>query len=118
MVGRYLELWLPFEVMLRICGMNDDEIVAGKNRFLSQYKFTESELGEIDAAVIDAVLENMGDAVEIALAPKQIAESLDKFGDKYFDLGKPDRQKAGLVGFSLRRMNLPSEKRPRTKDGV
>jgi hypothetical protein len=117
-VGRHLELWLPFEVILRVCGVSEDEVATEKNRFLSQYKFTESELGELDAVVIDVVLESMESADEIVLAPKRIAESLDKFGDQYFDLGKTDRQKAGLVGFSLRRMNLSSEKRPRTKDGV
>lgn len=112
--GRHLELWLPFETMLRCCGVSDADIATGKNRFLSQYKFTESELGELDAAIIDAVLQKMGDEEKITLSPKQIAEDL---GGEYFDLQKTPKQNAGLVGWAITRMNLSSEKK-RNKEGV
>lgn len=120
-VGRHLELWLPFEVMMRVCGASDVDIAAGRERFLSQYKFTESELGELDIAIIDVVLAAMGTADEVVLYPKDIAGGIaaseDSFDNPIFDSNKTERQKAGLVGFALKRMNLPDEKLSRTKNG-
>ena len=113
-VGRHLELWLPFETMLRCCRVGEDEITAGKDRFISQYRFTESELGELDATIIEVVLQKLGDEEKITLSPRQIAEDL---GGEYFDLQKTQKQNAGLVGFAIKRMNLSSEKR-RTKEGI
>jgi hypothetical protein len=113
-VGRHLELWLPFETMLHCCGVGEDEITAGKNRFLLQYKFTESELGELDAAIIEAVLQKLSGEERITLSPKQIAEDL---GSEHFDPQKTQKQNAGLVGFAIKRMNLSSEKK-RTKEGI
>jgi hypothetical protein len=113
-VGRHLELWLPFETILRCCGIGDDEIATGKKRFLAQYKFTESELGELDAAIIETVLQQLGVEEKITLSPKQIAEAL---GGEYFDLQKTPKQNAGLVGWAITRMNLSSEKK-RTREGM
>lgn len=113
--GRHLELWLPFVTILKHCGAGETEILAAKVRFLSQYQFTEAELGEIDAGVIEAVLISMGDAQEIILAPKQVAETMDP---ECFDADKSLKQRAGLVGWAIKRMNLSSEKKSRTKEGV
>ncbi|HUC01713.1 MAG TPA: hypothetical protein VMA75_02310 [Candidatus Paceibacterota bacterium] len=112
--GRHLELWLPFETLLRQCHVGEEEISAGKNRFISQYKFTESELGELDEAIIGVVLKKLDNEEKITLSPKEILEDLD---NEQFSDSKTDRQKAGLVGAAIRRMNLSSE-RKRTKKGI
>jgi hypothetical protein len=113
-VGRHAELWLIFETMLRCLGAGEDDIMAGRNRFLSQYKFMEAEPSEFDAAIIEAVLNKMESEKKIILSPKSIGEMV---GGEHFDFNATDRQRANLVGWAIKRMNLASEKK-RTKEGV
>ena len=118
--GRNLEMWLPFETMLRISGASEEKIGECLKRFRMQYQFTQSDLGELDVAIIDAVLVAMGMGNEIVLRPKDIASGLvsaDDSLDPVLDPAKTDRQKAGLVGSAVKRMNLADEKLGRDKHG-
>jgi len=71
-LGRSLELWLPFEVILECSGMQD-KIQEARTQFLSRYKFSESEPTELEEEVIRIILDELKDKTEIILAPIEIA---------------------------------------------
>ena len=113
-LGRSLELWLPFEVILECSGMQES-IPESKKRFLSGYGFTEYEPSELEEEVIKAVLSYFEDKEEVVLTPKGISEIID---EDAFPQGDTPKQKAAKVGWAIKKFNLASEKKPRTKDGV
>ncbi|MSU44958.1 hypothetical protein EXS45_02150 [Candidatus Nomurabacteria bacterium] len=113
-LGRSLELWLPFETMLECCGMQEKIIDARKN-FLSQYEFSEYEPSELEEEVMKAILSKLGEQPEIVLNPKEIAESI---GAEIFLAVDTPKQKSSKVGWAIKKFNLASEKMPRSKEGV
>lgn len=115
-VGRPLELWLPFETMLRRLEVGNETIATGKKRFLSQYDYTESEIGELEIAVIDAVLEKIGAGESIILGPKEIAEGLED--DDFRDDQRNPNQRSVAVGWAIKKTNISSQKCARKKGGM
>lgn len=113
-IGRNLELWLPFEVMLECFGMQE-KISEAKKHFLAQYGYSEYEPSELEEAVIQAVLGQFQENQEAILTPKEISESLDS---GLFSPTDTPNQRAAKVGWAIKKFNLSSEKKPRTKDGV
>lgn len=113
-VGRSLELWLPFEIMLECCGQQD-KIQEAWKRFSSQYGFSEYEPDELEEAVIRVILAQLEVKTEATLSPKEIAELID---GEFFTTGDTPKQKAAKVGWAIKKFNLASEKKPRTKNGV
>lgn len=113
-IGRSLELWLPFETILHCFGM-PERIVEAKKRFLAQYGFTEYEPSELEEAVIKAILIQLQEAREAILTPKAICEQLDV---DLFSPADTSKQRASKVGWAIKKFNLSSEKKPRTKEGV
>jgi hypothetical protein len=112
-LGRSLELWLPFEIIMDCFGMQD-KVQESWKRFSSQYNFTEYEPAEIDEDIIKVLLQQLENKAELILAPKEIAELMDS------DLFQTNdtKQKANKIGWTLKRFNLFSEKLPRSKNGV
>src|SRR3989344_397130 len=113
-IGRSLELWLPFEVILECAGMQE-KIMEAKTRFLSYYKFSEYEPSELEEEVIKLVSQQLRDKGEIVLAPKEISELMDA---EMFSSSDTSKQKAAKVGWVIKKFNLASEKKLRTKEGV
>jgi len=113
-LGRSLELWLPFEVVLECFGIQD-KVAEAKSRFLAQYGFTEYEPSELEEEVIKAVLNELQEAQEAVLAPRNISEVLPS--DIFVSTDTP-KQRAAKVGWVIKKFNLSSEKKPRTKEGV
>jgi hypothetical protein len=115
-VGRELELWLPIETMFESLGVQD-EIKLAKKRFLSQYRFSEYEPSDIEEEVIEFILNQFQENQEIVLSPKEISEHINPevFSDDSRDTPK---QKAAKVGWVIKKFNLASEKKPRTKKGI
>lgn len=113
-LGRSLELWLPFEVILECSGMQE-MVKEALKRFSSQYGFSEYEPSELEEEVIKAVLFQLQDKSEIILTPKEISELIDS---ELFTTGDTPKQKAAKVGWAIKKFNLTSEKKSRTKDGV
>src|SRR3989344_4693411 len=114
MLGRSLELWLPFEIILGCLGA-DDMVAEAKKRFLAQYGFSEYEPSELEEAVIKAILERLGAELEAGLTPKEISGLIDS---ELFPPSDSDKQRAAKVGWAIKKFNLSSEKKSRTKDGV
>lgn len=113
-LGRSLELWLPLEIILNCFGLN--EILAeAKQRFVSQYGFTEYEPSEFEEGVIKAILSNLQEKSEDILTPKEISEIMDA---EFFSAGDSPQQRASRVGWAIKHFNLSSEKKTRTKSGV
>lgn len=113
-VGRELELWLPLEIIFRALGM-DDKIESAKKRFLSQYGFAEYEPSEIEEEAVKTILNQLQDKSETILTPKEISESMDI--DLFLPSDTP-KQRAAKVGWAIKKFNLSSEKKSRTKEGV
>jgi hypothetical protein len=113
--GRELELWLVIEVMLQSLGADDNEIELAKKRFLSQYGFSEYEPSEFEEEVVKSILNQLQENTEITLSPKEISETIDPevFQDK-----ETPKQRAAKVGWAIKKFNLASEKKARTKDGI
>ena len=113
-VGRSLELWLPFEVVLE-CFNQKDKIQDAWKRFSSLYGFTEYEPNELEEAVIKAILTQLEDKSEVILTPMEISELIDS---GVFSPTDTPKQRAARVGWSIKKFNLASEKKSRTKNGV
>lgn len=75
--GRKLELWIPIETVLRSVFVEEDELASSKKRFLSRYEFASYQTSEIEVAVIETIISEMGDKTEIILRPKEIAQKID-----------------------------------------
>ncbi len=113
-LGRSLELWLPFEVILECSGMQD-KIQEARTQFLSRYSFSEYEPTELEEEVIKIILDELKDKTEAILAPIEIT-SLMK--DGIWASEDTLKQNAAKVGWAIKKFNLASRKEPRTKDGV
>ena len=113
-LGRNLELWLPFEVILEYVGMQD-KIKEAKSRFLSQYGFSEYEPSELEEEVIKAILQQLQEQIETILTPKEITELISP---DIFSASDAPKQRAAKVGWAIKKFNLASEKKIRTKDGM
>lgn len=113
-VGRELELWLPLEIILKSMGMAD-KVESAKKRFLSQYGFAEYEPSELEEAVVKAILSQFQGNLEVIVTPKEISELL---GAELFLAKDLPNQRAAKVGWTIKKFNLSSEKKSRTKEGV
>lgn len=112
--GRELELWLVIEIMLLSLGAYD-EIELAKKRFLSQYGFSEYEPSELEEEVVKSILSQFQENTEIVLSPKEISEVISS--EAFLDKDTP-KQRAAKVGWAIKKFNLASEKKPRTKKGI
>lgn len=111
--GRELELWLVIEIMLISLGAQD-EIELAKKRFLSQYGFSEYEPSEFEEEVVKSIINQFQDNTEVILSPKEISEFINL--EAFLERDTP-KQRAVKVGWAIKKFNLASEKRPRTKKG-
>ncbi len=114
MVGRELELWLPLQVVLKICG-KENEIRNVKKRFKALYGFSEWEPSEFEESVIRCILNQFNEKMEIILSPKCISQRMP---DGLFLVKDNSRQRASKIGRVIKKLNLSAEKKPRGKDGV
>ncbi len=112
--GRELELWLVIEIMLKSLGAQD-EVELAKRRFLSQYGFSEYEPSEIEEEVVMSILGQFQENTEVVLSPKEISESINP--EAFLERDTP-KQRAAKVGWAIKKFNLASEKKPRTKTGI
>lgn len=113
-IGRSLELWLPFEVILNCFGSNEI-VVEAHTRFQAQYGFTEYEPSELEEEVIKIIINQLHEKPEKILTPKEISELV---GAEFFHPNDIPKQRAAKVGWAIKKFNLASEKKSRTKDGV
>ena len=111
MVGRTLELWLPLEVIMNCIGFSD-RIEEAKQRFLAWYGFAEYEPSDLEEAVVVAIL-NQFQSEESTLSPKAISELIDL---GLFNSQADSKQRASKVGWIIKKFNLSSEKKTRTKE--
>lgn len=112
-IGRSLELWLPFLVVFECVGLHEKVAEAWK-KFSTQYGFSEYEPSELEEEVIKQLLNRLLDQPELILAPKELAETMP---DEVFPSADTFKQRAAKVGWAIKKFNLASEKKPRTKDG-
>lgn len=116
LLGRELELWLPLEVIFTSVGASDEIVRESKSRFLSQYGLSVYEPSEFEDEVIRAVLAKFHDEeTQVTLSAKAISEGMNE--DAFMPQDSP-RQRAAKVGWTLKKFNLFSEKKPRTKEGL
>jgi len=92
-------------------------IEEAKKRFLSQYGFSEYEPSDIEEEVVKFILNQFQEntETEIVLSPKEISESINP---DVFSEGDTPKQRAAKVGWAIKKFNLASEKKPRTKKGI
>jgi hypothetical protein len=100
--------------MLECFGVHD-KVAEAKKRFLSQYGFSEYEPSELEEEVIKSVLNELQEAEEAVLAPKTISELIPA---ELFSAGDTLNQRAAKVGWAIKKFNLSSERKSRTKEGV
>jgi hypothetical protein len=97
----------------------EEEIEIAKQRFLSRYEFAIYQTSDIEVAVIDTVLSMMKGKDEIILRPKEIAPQIDTElfdpDDKFSFMSQ--KQKSTMVGRSITKFNLSSQKLPRDSQG-
>ena len=108
-----MELWLPFEIMFEFC--SKDEVEEARKRFKQLYGFTEYEPTEFEEGVVMSIMSSFESKAAAILSPKQISEDMDA---EIFSLQDSPKQRAAKVGWVIKKFNLSSEKRPRTKEGV
>ncbi len=113
-VGRELELWLPLEVILRALGI-DNEVDVAKRRFLAQYGFAEYEPSEVEEETVKALFNHLQENPQTVLGAKDISEMMD---NEVFPATDTPKQRAAKVGWAIKKFNLASEKKSRTKEGV
>lgn len=113
-LGRSLELWLPFEVILEGFGMRE-VIQEAKSRFLAQYGFTEYEPSEVEEEVIKSILNRLENETETIITPKEISELVNV---EVFNPSDTPKQRAARVGWAIKKFNLSCGRKSRTKDGV
>jgi len=113
-LGRSLELWLPFEIILDCFGASD-KIADAKKRFLSHYGFSEYEPSEFEEAVVRGLLRAFQSDNDLLLTPKEISEMVDP---DVFPPNDTPKQRSVKVGWAIKKFNLSSEKRSRTKEGI
>lgn len=106
-VGRTRELWLPLEIMLRVCGM-EGELAEAKRRFLSLYGFAEWEPSDLDRRVVEVVVKELGEADKVNLSPSDIAEQIDV--DLFPPRATTKNNKATRVGWIITNLNISSDK--------
>ena len=124
-LGRSLELWLPFEVILEHVGLQE-KIGEAKSRFLSRYDFSEYEVSELEEVVVRTIMAQLGNEEQVTLSPKDVAKLIEddlEVSTDIFKIGsnpKNDtpKQRAADVGWAIKKFNLASEKLPRTKEGM
>ena len=124
-LGRSLELWLPFEVILEHVGLQE-EIGEAKARFLSRYDFSEYEVSELEEVVVRTIMTQFGNEEQVTLSPKDVARLIEndlEVGADIFKTGSNSKidspkQRAADVGWAIKKFNLASEKLPRTKEGM
>lgn len=115
--GRKLELWLPIETMLAAMYV-PKEIESAKRRFIARYEFSKFEASELDIAVITTIRELMGEAEEIVLRPQEIATEIDpELFHEIKNAFMTDKQRASVVGRTIKAFNISNEKLPRTNKG-
>lgn len=117
--GRKLELWIPIETVLRSVFVEEDELASSKKRFLSRYEFASYQTSEIEVAVIETIISEMGDKTEIILRPKEIAQKIDTelFDEEdKFNFSNP-KQRSTLVGRTINKFNLAAQKLGRDSQG-
>ncbi len=110
--GRELELWLPIQIIMGLCKVESDKILAVKKRFLSQYGFSEYEPNEFEQSIIECIITELGKKESIILSPKEIASKLDYTEQEYEQ--KPSQQTV-RVGRTIKKFNLASEKKRSNK---
>lgn len=113
LVGRPLELWLPFETILRFVGA-ETEVAGAKERFLSRYGFAESEPSDLEHRVIEVILKELEEQEKITLSPKEIVPFVS--ADLFLSKSGPN-QMAATIGWTIKKFNLSSGK-GRSGDGV
>lgn len=109
--GRQLELWMLFDVMFSVLGIPEDSQRAAKERFLSQYNFTEYQVSDLERAIVEAIQQLLGEKDEKVLSPSEISELVDDF---LFEDCITTKQQAVQTGKIINKFNLSSEKLPRS----
>ena len=109
--GRQLELWMPFDVMFSTLGLSKDDQRVAKERFLSQYNFTEYQVSDFERAVVEAIQQLLGEKDEMVLSPSEISELVDDF---LFEDCIGTKQQAVQTSKIISKFNLSSEKLPRS----
>lgn len=115
-VGRFLELWLPLEIMLQMFGV-DQQASEARKRFSELYGYAEFEPSELEEAVARVILEKIdGEGKEdIVLSPKSISEAINT---EMFWTDDDPGKRSSKVGKIIGKYNLSSEKLKRSKEGV
>ncbi len=114
LVGRQLELWIPFEVMFSVLNIPETEQQNAKQQFLSQYNFAEYQVSDLERMIIEKVMENLTNIDSMVLRPKEIASGINEM---YFDNTESAKQQSAQVGKIIHKFNLSSEKLPRDNKG-
>lgn len=109
--GRQLELWMLFDVMFSVLGIPEDSQQIAKERFLSQYNFTEYQVSDLERAIVEAIQQLLGDKDEMILSPSEISELVEDF---LFEDSITTKQQAVQTGKIINKFNLSSEKLPRS----
>ncbi|MGD0328493.1 MAG: hypothetical protein ABSB00_02135 [Minisyncoccia bacterium] len=110
--ARKLELWMLFDVMFSVLGVPENDQRIAKERFLSQYNFTEYQVSDLEQAIIEVTRQLLGEQDEMVLSPSEISESVDVFLFDEDCITK--KQRAAEVGKVIAKFNLSSEKLPRS----
>jgi hypothetical protein len=104
-IGRNLELWLPIETIMILCGRSEKIIEAVKQNYLNRNKNTESTLTPSEWAVIDRILYLLGNDEIFWLSTKNIAEGIEFENFNDIENSKIEL-KSQYVGNIIKRLNL------------
>jgi len=114
MTGRELDLWLPFEIIFKVCSF--ENIEEAKNRFKQLYGFSQYEANDLEKEVIKIVASSftLNESQKIL----SLKEIYNKIPDElWINPSLTTRQKETRIGLIIRKFNLATEKK-RTSEGI
>ncbi|MDQ1282133.1 MAG: hypothetical protein QG630_484 [Patescibacteria group bacterium] len=110
LVGRPLELWLPLEVVMRFCNLDDACIESTKSRFIDQFSSVEYFISETEREVIEIILNKFDiDDISIVITNKEIAEQMPFSEDKEDADYMTSKNVAIYIGHIIKRLNIATK---------
>jgi hypothetical protein len=106
--GRELDIWLPIEVILKVC--SPEEIDEAKKRFKQLYGYTGYEATDLEKEIIKIISDSFPpDKNQITLSPKEINEEIRE--ELWMSSNLPPRAKETIIGRIITKFNLSTEKK-------
>ncbi len=110
LIGRPLELWLPLEVVMRFCDLEESSIESTKSRFINQFSSVEYFISETEREVIEKILNKFDiEDNSINITNKEIADQMPFSEDKEDSDYMNSKSVAIYIGHIIKRLNIATK---------